>query len=317
MFRYLLRRLLYVAPIAVGVTLIVFALVHIAPGDPISAILPDDATPAMIEEARREYGLDRPLPVQYGIWLGRALSGDFGTSLGTGRSVASELALAVGNTVILAIAAGLLACTLGILLGLVAGLARDRLADHVASFLTLSGVSLPHYWVAIILVIVFAVEFQVLPPIGMAPDSSTGWRPDWDHLQFLVLPAIATALIPMAVIARTMRAAVIEALDQDFVTTLHAKGLLPGRRLWHVLRNALPTTMAVTGLQLGNMLGGSVLVETVFAWPGTGFLLANAIFQRDLPVLQGTMLVLSLFFVVLNLLVDLLQSWADPRIRRA
>jgi len=315
--RYLLRRLLYVAPIAVGVTLIVFALVHIAPGDPISAILPDDATPQMVEEARREFGLDRPLPVQYAIWLGRALSGDFGTSIASGRSVASELRLAVGNTIILAVAAGLLACVLGVLLGLVAGLARDRFLDHATSFATLSGVSLPHYWVAILLVILFSVERQWLPPLGMGPDTSDGWRPDWAHLQHLILPAVATALIPMAVIARTMRAAVIEALDQDFVTTLHAKGLLAGRRLWHVVRNALPTTMAVTGLQLGNMLGGSVLVETVFAWPGTGFLLANAIFQRDLPVLQGTMLVLSMFFVVLNLLVDLLQSWADPRIRRA
>ncbi|NGM19812.1 ABC transporter permease [Roseomonas stagni] len=317
MLRYLLRRLAYVAPIAVGVTLIVFLLVHIAPGDPISAILPDDASAEMVAEARREYGLDKPLPVQYGIWLWRAAQGELGTSIRSGRTVASELSMAVGNTFILAVAAGLLACVLGVALGLVAGLARDRIGDHLTSLFTLAGVSLPHYWVAILLVIVFAVENPWLPPLGMGPDSSDGWRPDWAHLQHLILPAIATALIPMAVIARTMRASVIEALDQDFVTTLHAKGLLPGRRLWHVLRNALPTTLAVTGLQLGNMLGGSVLVETVFAWPGTGFLLANAIFQRDLPVLQGTMLVLSLFFVVLNLAVDLLQSWADPRIRRA
>lgn len=317
MLFYLLRRLVYVAPIAVGVTLIVFALVHIAPGDPISAILPDDATAEMVAEAKREYGLDRPLPVQYVLWLGRAMTGDLGVSLSSGRTVASELSAAVANTAILAIAAGILACGLGVLLGLVAGLARDSWADHLASFFTLSGVSVPHYWVAILLVILFSVERQWLPPMGIGPDTSTGWRPDWEHLQHLILPAIATALIPLAVIARTMRAAVIEALDQDFVTTLHAKGLLPGRRLWHVLRNALPTTLAVTGLQIGNMLGGSVLVETVFAWPGTGFLLATAIFQRDLPVLQGTMLVLSLFFVVLNLLVDLVQSWVDPRIRRA
>ncbi|WP_431284383.1 ABC transporter permease [Humitalea sp. 24SJ18S-53] len=317
MLRYLLRRLLYVAPICLGVTLIVFALVHIAPGDPISAILPDDASAEMVAEARREFGLDRPLPVQYAIWLGRAAVGELGTSIASGRSVSSELSMAVGNTVILAVSAGILACVLGVLLGLVAGLARDRFADHLASFVTLSGVSLPHYWVAILLVIFFSVENQWLPPLGIGPDTSDGWRPDWAHLQHLILPSIATALIPMAVIARTMRAAVIEALDQDFVTTLHAKGLLPGRRLRHVLRNALPTTLAVTGLQLGNMLGGSVLVETVFAWPGTGFLMANAIFQRDLPVLQGSMLVLSLFFVGLNLLVDLLQAATDPRIRRA
>jgi peptide/nickel transport system permease protein len=314
---YLLRRLLYAAPIAVGVTLIVFSLVHIAPGDPVSAILPDEATAEMVEEARRAYGLDRPLPVQYLLWLGRAASGELGNSIASGRPVAQELAMAVGNTLILAAFAGVLACGLGCLLGLVAGLARDRFADHAASFLTIAGVSIPHYWVAILLVILFSVERNWLPPMGMGPDGSPGWRPDWDHLQHLILPAIATALIPMAVIARTLRAAVIEALDQDWVTTLHAKGLLPARRLRHVLRNALPTALAVMGLQIGNMLGGSVLVETVFAWPGTGFLLASAIFQRDLPVLQGTMLVLSMFFVLLNLLVDLVQSWSDPRIRRA
>jgi peptide/nickel transport system permease protein len=316
LIRYLLRRLLYAAPIAVGVTLIVFSLVHIAPGDPISAILPDEATPEMIAEAKRAYGLDRPLPVQYLLWLGRAATGELGTSIASGRPVAQELAMAVGNTLILSAFAGVIACGLGCLLGLVAALARDRFADHAASFITIAGVSIPHYWVAILLVILFSVERNWLPPMGMGPDTSRGWRPDWDHLQHLVLPAIATALIPMAVIARTLRAAVIEALDQDWVTTLHAKGLLPWRRLRHVLRNALPTALAVMGLQIGNMLGGSVLVETVFAWPGTGFLLASAIFQRDLPVLQGTMLVLSMFFVALNLLVDLAQSWSDPRIRR-
>jgi peptide/nickel transport system permease protein len=316
MFGYVLRRILYAAPIAVGVTVIVFSLVHIAPGDPISAILPDGASAEMVAEVRRQYGFDRPLPEQYVLWLLQALRGELGTSIANGRLVADELRMAVGNTMILAASAGLVACALGCLLGAVAGLARDRLADHVASVFTIAGVSLPHYWVAILLVILFSVERQWLPPLGMAPDNSTGWRPDWDHLQYLILPTIATALIPMAVIARTMRASIVEALDQDFVTTLHAKGLMPRRRLWHVLRNAMPTVLAVMGLQIGHMLGGSVLVETVFAWPGTGFLLAHAIFQRDLPVLQGTMLVVSLFFVALNLLVDLTQGWVDPRIRR-
>jgi peptide/nickel transport system permease protein len=317
MLGYVLRRTLYAVPIALGVTVIVFSLVHIAPGDPINAVLPDGATPEMVAQVRHEYGFDRPLPVQYVLWLVRALSGQFGTSIANGRLVSDELAMAVGNTMILALSAGVVACILGCLLGAVAGLARDRFADHAASVFTIAGVSLPHYWVAIVLVILFSVERQWLPPLGMAPDTSTGWRPDWDHIQYLILPTIATALIPMAVIARTMRASIVDALDQDFVTTLHAKGLMQGRRLRHVLRNAMPTVLAVMGLQIGHMLGGSVLVETVFAWPGTGFLLANAIFQRDLPVLQGTMLVLSLFFVALNLLVDLVQSWTDPRIRRA
>jgi len=317
MLFYAVRRLLYAIPIGIGVTFIVFSLVHIAPGDPISALLPNEATQEMVEQARREYGLDQPLLVQYATWLGHAARGDLGTSIGSGRPVASEVAGAVGNTVILAISAGLVACILGFLLGIVAGLWRDRPVDHIVSLITISGVSIPHYWLAILLVIVFSVDLNWLPPLGIGPDSSGGWRPDWAHLSHLILPTIATAAIPMAVIARTLRASVVDVLDQDFVTTLRAKGLLPRRVLWHVIRNALPTALAVMGLQLGNMLGGSVLVETVFAWPGTGFLLASAIFQRDLPLLQGTMLVLSMFFVLLNLIVDLVQSWTDPRIRRA
>ncbi len=316
MLLYIVRRLLYAIPIGIGVTFVVFSLVHIAPGDPISALMPNDATQQMLEEARAEYGLDKPFVVQYAVWLGRAATGDLGKSIGSGRPVAAEVASAVGNTVILAISAGFVACTLGFFLGMVAGLWRDRPVDHLVSLFTISGVSLPHYWLAILLVIVFSVNLSWLPPLGIGPDSAGGWRPDWEHIRHLILPTIATAAIPMAVIARTMRASVIEVLDQDFVTTLHAKGLLPRSVLWHVIRNALPTTLAVMGLQLGNMLGGSVLVETVFAWPGTGFLLASAIFQRDLPLLQGTMLVLSMFFVILNLVVDLVQSWTDPRIRR-
>jgi peptide/nickel transport system permease protein len=317
MLLYIVRRLLYAVPIGIGVTLIVFSLVHIAPGDPISALLPNDATQEMVEQARQEYGLDKPFLVQYAVWLGHAARGNLGTSIRSGRPVATEVAGAVGNTVILAISAGLVACTLGFLLGMVAGLWRDRPVDHLVSLFTISGVSLPHYWLAIILVIVFSVNLNWLPPLGIGPDSSGGWRPDRAHISHLILPTIAAAAIPMAIIARTMRASVMDVLDQEFVTTLRAKGLLPRRVLWHVIRNALPTTLAVMGLQLGHMLGGSVLVETVFAWPGTGFLLASAIFQRDLPLLQGTMLVLSMFFVILNLVVDLIQSWTDPRIRRA
>lgn len=316
MLLYVVRRLLYAVPIAIGVTFIVFSLVHIAPGDPISAILPSEASQEMVDQARKEFGLDKPLIVQYAIWLGHAARGNLGTSIGSGRPVATEVAGAVGNTAILAVSAGLLACVLGFLLGMVSGLWRDRPVDHLVSLFTIAGVSVPHYWLAILLVIVFSVNLSWLPPLGIGPDTSGGWWPDWEHLRYLILPTIAIAAIPMAVIARTMRASVIEALDQAFVTTLHAKGLLPRRVLWHVIRNALPTTLAVMGLQLGHMLGGSVLVETVFAWPGTGFLLASAIFQRDLPLLQGIMLVLAMFFVLLNLVVDLIQSWMDPRIRR-
>src|SRR5258706_3788869 len=267
MLLYVVRRLLYAVPIAIGVTFIVFSLVHIAPGDPISAILPNEASQEMVDQARKEFGLDKPMIVQYGIWLDRAAKGDLGKSIGSGRPVATEVAGAVGNTAILAVSAGSCACLLGFLLGMVSGLWRDRPVDHLVSLFTIAGVSVPHYWLAILLVIVFSVNLSWLPPLGIGPDTSGGWRPDWDHLRHLILPTVATAAIPMAVIARTMRASVIEALDQGFVTTLHAKGLLPRRVLWHVIRNALPTTLAVMGLQLGHMLGGSVLWVARFPLP--------------------------------------------------
>ncbi|WP_213991755.1 ABC transporter permease [Sodalis sp. dw_96] len=313
MLSYVIRRLLYAIPIALAVTVVVFSLVHLAPGDAINALVPDEASAELVNQIRHEYGLDKPLPVQYFYWLGNALRGNLGMSLGSGRPVATETMTAVKNTLVLAVSAGLMSCILGFSLGIAAGVWRERLADHVISFFTLAGVSVPHYWLAIVLVIIFSVNHMWLPPLGMGPNE---WRLDWVHFQHMILPTVTMAAIPISVIARTVRANVAEVMDQEFITTLWSKGLTRSRIFWHVIRNVLPGSLAVMGLQIGHMLGGSVLVETVFAWPGTGFLMATAIFQRDLPLLQGTMLVLSISFVLLNLLVDLLQSWADPRLRR-
>jgi peptide/nickel transport system permease protein len=317
MLFYIFRRMIYAVPIALCVTVIVFSLVQIAPGDPISAIMPDDASAEMVAKARHDYGLDKPIPIQYLLWLRRAAQGDLGISIATGRPVAQELAAAVGNTVILAVSAGLVSCIAGFLLGMAAGLSRGGLLDRFVSFLTVWGVSIPHYWLAILLVIVFSVNLGWLPPMGLGPDSVVGWHLDLAHLRYLIMPTIATAATPTAIIARTMRASVADIFQQDFVTSLQAKGLFSARVLWHVVVNAFPTTLTVMGLQLGTMLGGSVLVETIFAWPGTGFLLGSAVFKRDLPMLQGALLVLALFFVALNLIVDLLQGLIDPRIKRA
>ncbi|HEY0208877.1 ABC transporter permease [Acerihabitans sp.] len=314
MLFYILRRLLYAIPITLAVTVVVFSLVHLAPGDAINALVPDEASAELVAQIRHEYGLDKPIPVQYAYWLANASYGNLGISLGTGRPVASETMAAVKNTLVLAVSAGLLSCSLGFSLGIISGIGRDRFIDHVISFFTLAGVSIPHYWLAIVLVIVFSVNHLWLPPLGMGPDD---WRLDGEHIRHLILPTVTMAAIPVSVIARTVRANVAEILDQEFITTLWAKGITRRRIFWHVIRNVLPGSLAVMGLQIGHMLGGSVLVETIFAWPGTGYLMATAIFQRDLPLLQGTMLVLSLSFVILNLVVDLLQSWADPRIRRA
>lgn len=316
MLIFILRRLLYAAPVALGVSLVCFLLVHIAPGDPLSAILPVDATAQMQEEMRAAYGFDKPLAVQYGLWLWKVLHGDLGLSIATGRPVATEVWRAVGNSLILASLATFIGFTFGALFGFAAGYAQNSWIDRVASALAVFGVSVPHYWLGMVLVIVFSAQLGWLPPTGAGPNGSAGWRPDPEHLRYIVLPAITMSVIPMGIIARTVRALVGDILNQEFVTALRAKGLDERGVFSHVVKNAAPTALAVMGLQLGYLLGGSILIETVFAWPGTGFLLNSAIFQRDLPLLQGTILVLAMFFVALNLIVDVVQTAFDPRIKR-
>jgi peptide/nickel transport system permease protein len=317
MVLYLVKRLLYVVPVALGVSLVCFMLVHIAPGDPLVSVLPADAPQSLVEQMRTAYGFDRPLPVQFWVWISRALDGDLGTSIATGRPVAAEVMKAVANTLILAIAATLIGFVVGGVLGFVAGYFRDSWIDKLATTLSITGVSVPHYWLGMVLVIVFSVQLNWLPASGAGPGSSADWAWDWEHMKFLVLPAITMSVIPMGIVTRTLRALVGDILSQEFVDALRAKGLTDRGVFAHVVKNAAPTALAVMGLQLGYLLGGSILIETVFAWPGTGFLLNAAIFQRDLPLLQGTILVLGLFFVALNLVVDVAQATIDPRIKRA
>ena len=316
MLNYIIRRILYVIPIGFGVTVLVFALVHMAPGDPLSAVVPPDAPEEMVQELRKAYGFDKPLPIQYATWLGRVLVGDLGVSVARGREVVDELRIAVPNTFILAAGGTLLGFTLGATLGGIAGFFQGRWIDKLATSIAITGVSVPHYWLGLVLVIIFSVEMNVLPSFGMGPGGSTAWEWNAEHMRHLVLPIITLAVIPMGLITRTVRATVAEILNQEFVQALHAKGLFQRQVLAHIVRNAAPTTLAVMGLQLGYLLGGSILVETVFQWPGTGSLLNSAIFERDLPLLQGTILVLAMFFVLLNLFVDILQSAIDPRMSR-
>lgn len=316
MLLYALKRLIYVLPVAFGVSLVCFMLVHITPGDPLTSVLPIDATAEQQAEMRAIYGFDKPLPVQYAIWIGKVVVGDLGTSIATGRAVLTEVSRAVGNTVMLAAVATLIGFFFGALFGFVAGYFRDSVLDRMASFLSVLGVSVPHYWLGMVLVIVFSVQLNWLPATGAGPGGSADWVWDWAHVRHLILPAVTMSVIPMGVIARTIRALVADILSQEFVHALGAKGLMDRGIFRHVVKNAAPTALAVMGLQLGYLLGGSILIETVFSWPGTGFLLNAAIFQRDLPLLQGTILVLAMFFVMLNLLVDVLQTALDPRIQR-
>jgi peptide/nickel transport system permease protein len=316
MLSYLIRRILYVLPVAFGVSVICFMLVQIAPGDPLTAIMPVDATAEEQAAMRAAYGLDKPLPVQYAIWIGNIVQGDMGKSIATGRPVAGEVLMAVQNSLLLAVSASIIAFPIGLFLGFLAGYFRDTLFDKAVTAIAIAGVSVPNYWLGIVLVIVFSVTLGWLPSMGAGPGGSQDWLWDWPHMRHLILPAITLAVVPIGIVARTVRALVGDIFSMDFVQALYAKGMTHFDVLRHVMRNAAATALSVMGLQLGYLLGGSILIETVFNWPGSGFLLSNAIFQRDLPLLQGTILVLALFFVFANLIVDVLQAAIDPRIKR-
>jgi peptide/nickel transport system permease protein len=317
MFAYVLRRLLYTAPIIVGVSLVCFSFIHLAPGDPISAVLPENASAALVAQIKAAYGFDKPLPIQYLMWLRNVLSGDFGTSIMTQRPVAAEVLPAVANTALLAVAGILLSFIVGIGLGLLAGFSDRRVTDRSVTAFAVFGISVPHYWLGMVMVVVFAVTLHALPATGIGPAGTALTHFGIEDLKHLLLPAITLAMIPAGIIARSVRATVHEVRRQEFVQTLKGKGLRRTRIFWHIVKNAAPPILAIMGLQFAQLLGGSILVETVFAWPGTGFLLNAAIATRDLPLLQGTVIVLALFFVLTNLVVDILQSFIDPRVRRA
>jgi len=313
---YLARRIAYTLPILLGVALLCFALVHLAPGDPLVSILPPDASIDLQKQLSALYGFDRSYPEQFARWVWRAVQGDLGTSIATSRPVSSEVSRAVGNTFMLASFGTLIGFFFGCLFGFVAGYFRDSWVDKAASMLAVLGVSVPHYWLGMVLVIIFSSQLGWLPATGAGPGGSDDWHWNWLHMQHLVLPALTMSVIPMGIIARTVRSLVADMLAQEFVVGLRARGLTDVGVFLHVVKNCAPTALAVMGLQLGYLIGGSILIETVFNWPGTGLLLNNAIFQRDLPLLQGTILLLSLFFVLLNLVVDVMQTVLDPRIQR-
>lgn len=312
------RRLLLTLPILFGVTVICFALVQIAPGDPIQNLLSPTASQADADRLRAAYGLDQPLPIQYFIWIGRVLTGEFGMSIANNSPVAGEVFRAFGNTIVIALISVALAFVLSMILGVVAAYRSGSLIDKVITAIAVFGISVPPFWLGVVLVIFFAVNMFWLPATGMGASGSESFSYfDWNDLKFAIMPIIALTLPPLGIMTRTTRAAVSEILSQDFIQTLRAKGLSEMSIMLHAVRNVMPAAVAMFGLQLGYLIGGSVLVETVFTWPGTGFLLNKAILTRDIPLLQGTILVLATAFVLINLLVDLIQSIIDPRIKRS
>lgn len=316
MGRFLLRRLLAVPPVVLGVSAVIFLLVQLAPGDATAVLLGPQASVEARAQLRRSLGLDRPLPVQYGAWLARTVSGDFGTSVATQRPVASLVGQRFGNTLLLTAASLLLAALIGAGVGFFAALRAGSAFDRAAVAVTLVTGSTPQFWLGLILVLAFAIELRWLPVSGMRDLAGEGGA--LDVARHLVLPAVTAALGPAAIIARVTRAAILEALARPHVRVARAKGLPRGALLGrHVVLNALPPVVTVTGLQLGYLIGGALLVEVVFAWPGLGALLYDSITARDLPVIQATSLVIALGFVLANIGVDALNAVLDPRLRDA
>lgn len=316
MWKSLIIRLGAAIPVALAVSFLSFMLVHIAPGDPVSAVAPGDASQEVLQQLRVKYRLDQPVVIQYAYWLRRAVVGDLGASLANGRPVLEEIGGAFGNTAMLAAFAAVVALLLGSAGGIAAGLRLGTRLDRSLTTLFTAAFAVPSYWVGIVMVLIFSVWLGWLPGVGLAPDAFAHGPFSPEAMSALLLPGLTLSLIPAGVIARTWRASIAEAVNQEFVTALRLRGIAEHRVAMHTVFNALPSVLPVVGVQVGYLLGGSILVEVVFNWPGTGLLLNSAIFQRDIAVLQGVVFVLGIVFVLINLLVDLVQVMLDPRIRR-
>jgi peptide/nickel transport system permease protein len=312
MLRVAVLRIGMAIPILFGVSVIVFLLMNVLPGSAEASLVSEDMSAAERQAIRDELGLDDPLPLRYLHWLGDAVQGNLGYSVQRRREVADLLLQAWGNTAVLAIVSAVFGISLGLWLGYVAGTRRGKLIDRVTGVLSLSGLSIPSFFLAIILLAVFAGGLRLLPSGGANLDSGV-----LQALRSLVLPVLSGSLITMAITARVTRASIVDVAGSDFVETLRAKGLSESEVRRHILRNAISPVLTTSGVQIGALLGGSVLVETIFRWPGMGLLVFTAISARDLLVVQGATLVIAVTFVLVNLVVDLLQAWVDPRVRGA
>jgi len=318
--------------VLIGVSIIVFAMVRAIPGDPAQIMLGQTATPSQVAEVRDQLGLNEPLPVQYLLFVKDAVRGDLGTSLVTGRPVTAELLERLPATFELTAFAMLIAILVGVPVGVISAVKQYSLLDKVASVLALTGISLPIFWLAMILIVIFGVNLQLLPfPGRLGPTTAitsiTGlvlvdslltlnFAGFWDGLLHLIMPAIALGTIPMAVIMRMTRSSMLEVMGEDYVRTARAKGVAPWRVVTkHALRNAMLPTVTVIGLLAGLLMGGSILTETIFSWPGVGQITLESISRRDYAMIQGVVLYGAVLFVLINLLVDILYAVLDPRVR--
>jgi ABC-type dipeptide/oligopeptide/nickel transport system permease component len=332
MLSHLIRRIIGTIPVIVLISLLVFLLIHAAPGDPADLLLSDEATPQEIADARHRWGLDQPVYIQYLRFLINMLSGDFGISFRYSDPVLSLIWERMPATIELAAVSLLIAILLGIPLGVWAGSKPNSWADNLGSFFGFFGISMPSFWFGIMLILVVSGYLNLLPSSGRSTYGiarggetdfyiltslfSGNWRAAWDGIAHIIMPAVALGTNMMGIIMRVTRSAVLEVIHEDYVRTARAKGVGERTVLWrHVLRNALIPIVTVVGLELGTLLSGSIIVETVFAWPGSGSLLIAAIQARDYPLITGTVITYTIAFVVINFTIDILYAVFDPRIR--
>ncbi|OOY25893.1 glutathione ABC transporter permease GsiC [Thioclava sediminum] len=311
---YILKRLLLAVPVIFGITVIVFLIMAMIPGDPATAILGSYATPENVARLNRDLGLDQPLVARYFIWLGNMLHGDFGQSFSLNRPVIDEVLERFNNTLILAGTSFVLCTVFGILAGVVSAARQYGFADKAITFVVLLGISIPSFFLGMMMILIFAVDLQWLPVSGMYAIYGGGDLPDLLH--HLTMPALALAVVATGVVARLSRSAMLEVLRQDFIRTARAKGVKEGRVIWgHALRAAMVSIIPVLGIQAGFVLSGAVYIEIVFQWPGIGRMLVDAILQRDILLVQGGVVFVAACYVIFNIIVDVAQSLLDPRIK--
>jgi peptide/nickel transport system permease protein len=311
--QYLIRRFLWMIVVVIGVSIVVFGLIHITPGDPAQIMLGPNAGAEEVQALRRQLGLDQPVILQYGIWASRVVQGDLGDSIVLRRPVLGEITSRFKNTALLAGAAVVISFTIGPALGILSAVRRGSALDRFVMLFATFGLSLPSFWFGLMLIILFSVRLGWLPGTGMT--SAVDGGDALDIAKHLLMPAVALAVVPLAVIARYTRSSMLEVLGQDYVRTARAKGLGERSVTWsHVFRNSLVALVTMLGLQVGFLLAGAVYIENVFSWPGIGQMLVDAILKRDFPLVQGGVLLVATVYVLVNLLTDLLYAVLDPRI---
>jgi len=334
MGRYIFRRLLNLIPVLLGITLLVFLFLHLIPGDPAVVMLGDRATPTQVAALRERMGLNEPLPLQYLAFLGNLLQFDLGRSIFTGVPIIEEIKIRWPATFELSVVAMVISLIIGIPAGVLAAVRKNSLLDNITMSGSLIGVSMPVYWLGLLLIYLFAVNLQWLPPSGrISIDAGLGFKPVTgfylldtlmqgnfsafkDVCLHLLLPAFTLSTIPLAILARITRSAMLEVLGQDYIRTARAKGLIELRVIFkHALKNAMLPVITIVGLEFGTLLGGAILTETIFSWPGIGKWIYEGILSRDYPVVQGGVIFVATAFVLINLIVDLSYAFLDPRIQ--